>query len=125
MELNGKAAWVVGASSGIGAAVALALTEDGWTVVIAGRHRESLEAVVARGAAFAGTLEAIPTDVTNEESVRHLFDAAVETHGRVDLLLQAGPGGDDPDDGLAHVAVDGPQGLARVCVPRTTGRRSV
>lgn len=31
-------------------------------------------------------------------------------HGRVDLL-QAGPGGDDPDDGLAHVAVDGPQGL--------------
>ena len=31
-------------------------------------------------------------------------------HGHVDLL-QAGPGGDDPDDGLAHVAVDGPQGL--------------
>ena len=49
---------------------------------------------------------ALPTwAVGGEDESRHQCG-----HGRVDLL-QAGPGGDDPDHGLAHVAVDGPQGL--------------
>jgi NAD(P)-dependent dehydrogenase (short-subunit alcohol dehydrogenase family) len=82
-----RIAVVTGGGSGIGAAVALALADDAWTVVLAGRHKESLDEVVARGATLAGTLEAIPTDVTDEASVRQLFDAVVNTHGRVDLLF--------------------------------------
>ena len=82
-----RIAIVTGGGSGIGAAVALALADDAWTVVLAGRHKETLNEVVARGIDLAGTLEAIPTDVTDEASVRELFAAVVAAHGRVDLLF--------------------------------------
>jgi NADP-dependent 3-hydroxy acid dehydrogenase YdfG len=41
--------------------VAQALAEDGWTVVLAGRRKEALEAVVAGGSGLTGLLDAIPT----------------------------------------------------------------
>jgi len=68
-----RIAVVTGGGSGIGAAVAQALAEDGWTVVLAGRRKEALEAVVAGGAGLTGVLDAIPTDVTVEASVRAGF----------------------------------------------------
>jgi NAD(P)-dependent dehydrogenase (short-subunit alcohol dehydrogenase family) len=76
---------VTGAGSGIGAATALALADAGWRVVLAGRRPEPLEAVVGRGP--AGRLHPVPTDVTDEGSVRALFDTTVAAHGRVDLLV--------------------------------------
>ncbi|HEY7272858.1 MAG TPA: SDR family oxidoreductase [Actinoplanes sp.] len=76
---------VTGGGSGIGAAAAQALARDGWTVVVAGRRRDALDAVVA--ASGNGTVDAIPADVTDEDSVRRLFDTTVERHGRVDLLF--------------------------------------
>ncbi len=88
-----RIAVVTGGGSGIGAAVALALAEDAWTVVLAGRRKESLDEVVARGSTLAGTLEAIPTDVTDEASVRQLFQGVVDMYGRLDLLFNnAGTG---------------------------------
>jgi NAD(P)-dependent dehydrogenase (short-subunit alcohol dehydrogenase family) len=78
-----RIAVVTGGGSGIGAAVARELAEDGWTVVIAGRRRERLEAVAAAGAG----VEAVVADVGDEASVRNLFDRTVERHGRVDLLF--------------------------------------
>jgi NAD(P)-dependent dehydrogenase (short-subunit alcohol dehydrogenase family) len=85
--MSQRIAVVTGGGSGIGAAVALALAEDAWTVVLAGRHLATLDETVARGETLTGTLEAIPTDVTDEASVRHLFDAVIDTHGRLDLLF--------------------------------------
>jgi NAD(P)-dependent dehydrogenase (short-subunit alcohol dehydrogenase family) len=76
---------ITGGGSGIGAAATHALADDGWTVVIAGRRREALDAVVA--ASPDGTVDAVPADVTDEDSVRRLFDTTVERHGRVDLLF--------------------------------------
>jgi NAD(P)-dependent dehydrogenase (short-subunit alcohol dehydrogenase family) len=88
-----RIAVVTGGGSGIGAVVALALAEDAWTVVLAGRRQAALDDVVARGATLAGTLQAIPADVSDEASVRHLFQAVVDTHGRLDLLFNnAGTG---------------------------------
>ncbi len=88
-----RIAVVTGGGSGIGAAVGLALADDGWTVVLAGRRKAALEDVVVRGAGLQGQLEAIPTDVTDETGVRQLFDAVVHAHGRVDLLFNnAGTG---------------------------------
>jgi NAD(P)-dependent dehydrogenase (short-subunit alcohol dehydrogenase family) len=75
---------VTGAGSGIGAAAATALAEQGWTVVLAGRRREPLERLAA---GHAGGMTVVPTDVGNEESVRSLFAVTVEQHGRVDLLF--------------------------------------
>jgi NAD(P)-dependent dehydrogenase (short-subunit alcohol dehydrogenase family) len=82
-----RIAIVTGGGSGIGAAVALALAEDGWAVVVAGRRTDALEAVVGSGTGLAGTLESVPADVTVESSVRNLFDTTVQRHGRVDLLF--------------------------------------
>jgi NAD(P)-dependent dehydrogenase (short-subunit alcohol dehydrogenase family) len=85
-----RIAIVTGGGSGIGAAAAHALAGEGWTVVLAGRRREALEAVAAAG---AGTLDPIPTDVTDEAGVRGLFDTTVHRYGRVDLLFNnAGAG---------------------------------
>jgi NAD(P)-dependent dehydrogenase (short-subunit alcohol dehydrogenase family) len=82
-----RIAVVTGAGSGIGAAVAHALAGRGWAVVLAGRRREALAAVAGQGADLAGVLDPIPADVTDEASVRALFDRTVERHGRVDLLF--------------------------------------
>lgn len=75
---------VTGAASGIGSATALALAAAGWQVILAGR-RPGLQDVATRGG--GGRLHPVPTDVTDETSVRALFDGAVAAHGSVDLLF--------------------------------------
>ena len=90
---NPRIAIVTGGGSGIGAATAHILAEAGWTVVIAGRHKETLEAVVRSGANLSGVLDAVPADVTDEASVKNLFETTVQRYGRVDLLFNnAGTG---------------------------------
>jgi NAD(P)-dependent dehydrogenase (short-subunit alcohol dehydrogenase family) len=86
-----KVAIVTGAGSGVGRAVSLALVADGWVVVLAGRRLDALEETA--GLAPAGRTLPVPTDVTKPDSVRALFDTAVERFGRVDLLFNnAGTG---------------------------------
>jgi NAD(P)-dependent dehydrogenase (short-subunit alcohol dehydrogenase family) len=82
-----KIAVVTGAGSGIGAAVAHALAGEGWAVVLAGRRRDALESAAQRGTGLPGVLDPVAADVTDEASVRALFDRTVERHGRVDLLF--------------------------------------
>ncbi|MFZ4533625.1 MAG: SDR family oxidoreductase, partial [Alsobacter sp.] len=70
---------------------ALALARDGFAVVLAGRRPEPLAAT----AALAGTADTlcVPTDVSDPDSVRALFDAAVARFGRVDVVFNnAGTG---------------------------------
>jgi NAD(P)-dependent dehydrogenase (short-subunit alcohol dehydrogenase family) len=91
-----RVAVVTGGGSGIGAAVAVALAVDGWQVVLAGRRTSALDKVVTAHRDLS--LDAISTDVTDEESVRSLFATTVERHGRVDLLFNnAGTGGPPRD----------------------------
>jgi NAD(P)-dependent dehydrogenase (short-subunit alcohol dehydrogenase family) len=92
-------ALVTGGGSGIGAAVALALAEDGWQVVIAGRRLEPLRELAA--AHPTAKLDPAPADVTDEGSVRELFASTIRRHGRLDLLFNnAGTGAParDPDE---------------------------
>ena len=87
-----RVAVVTGGGSGIGAAVALALTRDGWAVVIAGRRETALRDLVDAHPDLA--LDPVRADVTDEDSVRTLFATTVERHGRLDLLFNnAGMGG--------------------------------
>jgi NAD(P)-dependent dehydrogenase (short-subunit alcohol dehydrogenase family) len=83
----GKVAIVTGAGTGIGKAVALALVEDGYSVVFAGRRASLLDDAVKCTGVAASRCLAVPTDVKNPESVRALFAKTNETFGRLDVLF--------------------------------------
>jgi NAD(P)-dependent dehydrogenase (short-subunit alcohol dehydrogenase family) len=82
-----KIALVTGAGTGIGKAVTLALLEEGFSVVLAGRRREPLEQVVAESGAGEGRTLVATVDVGDPASVRALFDQAKDRFGRLDLLF--------------------------------------
>ena len=81
-----KVAIVTGAGTGIGKAAALALLHGGYRVVLAGRRAEPLAEVIALSGSGERAL-AVPTDVSDPDSVKALFDAAVQAFGRVDVLF--------------------------------------
>ena len=86
MNDSNKVAIVTGAGSGIGRAAALALLREGCAVALAGRRADALEAT-ARARAAGAIASAVPTDVTDPDAVRALFEKTVATFGRLDLLF--------------------------------------
>ncbi len=85
--MSTKIAIVTGAGSGIGRASAVALLKAGYSVALAGRRADALaESVKLAGADGARAL-AVPTDVTNPESVRALFGKVKDKWGRLDVLF--------------------------------------
>ncbi len=92
-DSNGKIALVTGAGSGIGRAASVALLREGWSVVLAGRHRETLDGTAAGAGPDGARALAVPADVSDPDSVRVLFEAAKDCFGRLDLLFNnAGTG---------------------------------
>ena len=73
----------------------MALLNDGWQVVLAGRRREPLEAVAAESGAGERAMP-YPADVSDASAVAALFAAAVERFGRVDLLFNNAGLGNPP-----------------------------
>ncbi|MFA5522118.1 MAG: SDR family oxidoreductase [Castellaniella sp.] len=89
-----RIAIVTGAGTGIGRAAALALLADGYSVVLAGRRAEPLEAVAAESGAGDRAL-AVPANVADEAAVRTLFDTCVRHFGRLDVVFN-NAGGNAP-----------------------------
>ena len=88
----GKVAIITGAGTGIGKYTALALLDEGYSVTLAGRRSELLEAVVDESGAKDKVI-AVPTDVGDPRAVEHLFETTRSTFGRLDLLFNnAGSG---------------------------------
>ena len=86
MASHNKVAIVTGAGTGIGKAVSMALLKDGYRVALAGRRKEPLEKAVAESGAGARAL-AVPTDVSDPQSVRALFAKTKDAFGRLDVLF--------------------------------------
>ncbi|MFN0317297.1 MAG: SDR family oxidoreductase [Burkholderiales bacterium] len=87
MGSHNKTAVITGAGSGIGKAVALAFLKDGYRVALAGRRGDALKQTIS-DAGPAGSLGlAVPTDVSNPESVKALFATVKEKFGRTDVLF--------------------------------------
>jgi NAD(P)-dependent dehydrogenase (short-subunit alcohol dehydrogenase family) len=88
-----RIAIVTGAGSGIGRACAIALLDAGYHVVLAGRRADALRQTVADAGAAGSRALAVPTDVRDPASVKALFAATRDAHGRLDLLFNnAGTG---------------------------------
>lgn len=79
-----KIAVITGGGAGIGRAVSVALSKEGWTCVVAGRTQASLDETVT-------LLETpgmgIACDVSSASDVENLFAKTVEAYGQVDLLF--------------------------------------
>ena len=85
MQLNGKAAWVIGASSGIGAAAARELASRGATVAISARRGQQLHEVAG------GHMLVVPLDITDAAAVAAAAARVREELGPIDLaVLSAG-----------------------------------
>jgi 3-oxoacyl-[acyl-carrier protein] reductase len=106
--LAGKVAVVTAAAgTGIGSATARRLLAEGADVVVSDAHERRL----AETAEELGASLAVPCDVTDEDQVRGLFAAAVDRHGRIDVVVNnAGLGGTadlvDMTDEQWHKVVD-------------------
>ncbi len=123
-----RAAIVTGAGSGIGAACALRLAEDGYGLVLSGRRLAPLEAV-------AGELETaivVSGDVGDPDHADALAAAAVEAFGGVDaVVLNAGvgesrPAGDETPQGwdaVLRTNLTGAFLVARAALPSLVERR--
>jgi NAD(P)-dependent dehydrogenase (short-subunit alcohol dehydrogenase family) len=96
MALSPKIAIVTGAGSGIGKYVAVALTHNGYAVVLAGRRKQPLEATALAASQDSSRTLVVPADVTNPGSVHELFAKTQYAFGRLDLLFNnAGISGRD------------------------------
>lgn len=86
-KLNGKIALVAGASSGIGAATALALAAEGATVAIAARRRQRLDDLAKRISDAGGEALTIDADITDEAQATAMVRRVLESHGQLDMLF--------------------------------------
>ena len=82
-----KVAIVTGAGTGIGLAVATALLQNGYAVVLAGRREELLRQAIRDSGVSPDSALAVATDVSDPESVRRVFDTTREAFGRLDVLF--------------------------------------
>lgn len=82
--MDNRVALVTGGGSGIGRAVALALSRAGYRVVIAGRRQAALDETLRQA---EGNMLAVVADVTDEASVAALLARTVERFGRLDVLF--------------------------------------
>jgi NADP-dependent 3-hydroxy acid dehydrogenase YdfG len=146
--LEGTVALVTGASSGIGAATAVALAEQGAAVALAARRLERLEEVAARIHGRSLVLEA---DISDQRQAADAVEQTVSELGRLDILVNnagimlLGPAADAPTEEwdrmvalnvmgslyvthaaiphLVSAAADSPRGVADIIsISSTAGR---
>jgi NAD(P)-dependent dehydrogenase (short-subunit alcohol dehydrogenase family) len=131
-KLDGKIAIVTGGGTGIGRSTALMLAAEGAHVVVAGRRRPPLEAVVAEIAKAGGRAAAREADVAKPAQGRALAEWAVKEFGHVDILINnAGHSskarnvrwvGQEEWDAVIAVNLTGVYALTQAVLPSMIGR---
>src|ERR1039457_4777589 len=87
MRLSSRVVAITGASSGIGEACAERCVTEGAAVALLARRADRLNALVASLIVRGGRAIAVAGDVTNEDDVRRLVAATVDTFGKIDVMI--------------------------------------
>ncbi|WP_371433246.1 SDR family NAD(P)-dependent oxidoreductase [Novosphingobium sp.] len=95
LGIAGRRALIAGSSSGIGAAIALALAREGVEIVVHGRSRDSAQSVCDSIAAAGGRATALLAVLDDPAEVARLADAALAT-GPVDILINCAGAASEP-----------------------------
>ena len=96
MSTPGKVAMVTGAGTGIGQRAALAFLNEGYSVVLAGRRVELLQATAHDAGDVGSRVLVVPVDITDFNAVQDLFQKTKETYGRLDVLFNNAGSGAPP-----------------------------
>lgn len=86
-NIEGKVVVITGASSGLGEATARDLSSKGAVVVLGARRLDRIQSLAEELTLNGGSALALQTDVTQRTQIQHLFDTAVHTYGRVDVIV--------------------------------------
>jgi NADP-dependent 3-hydroxy acid dehydrogenase YdfG len=86
-NISGKVVVITGASSGLGEATARHLSAQGATVVLGARRLDRIQALADELISLGGKALALTSDVTRHEDVKALVDLAVQTFGRIDVMI--------------------------------------
>jgi len=89
MRLQGQVAIVAGASQGLGRAIALALAEEGASLVLAARNGQALNAVASVIDGMGRDALVATCDVRDPQSVHHVVERALAEWGRIDVLVNS------------------------------------
>ena len=103
--LEGQAALVTGASSGLGRAVAVALARRGADIALVARSEKDLREVEGEVSETGRRALALPADLASATETRQAVERAVEAFGRVDVLVNAA--GTDAPGPVADLDVEG------------------
>ncbi len=98
LQLTGKRALVTGSSSGIGAAIAELLAQEGCAVVVTGRNVERTNKVAEHIRAGGSDVVAVVGDLATDDGAEQVADAAIETFGGVDILVNNAGGGSEVEN---------------------------
>src|SRR6266849_3274906 len=94
-KLEGKVAWISGATSGIGEATARLFAREGAKVAVVGKHLTLSRRIAAELKAAGGDALSVACDVSNEQQVRDSICRTVEHFGALDILIN--------NAGIVHV----------------------
>jgi NADP-dependent 3-hydroxy acid dehydrogenase YdfG len=86
-NIEGKVVVITGASSGLGEATARHLSAEGAIVALGARRLDRLQALADELTERGGKALVVATDVADRAQVQRLVDAAVQTYGRIDVLI--------------------------------------
>ncbi|GAA3696627.1 SDR family NAD(P)-dependent oxidoreductase [Gordonia hankookensis] len=123
-DLTDKVVVVTGASSGLGVSFATGFAEAGADIVLAARRAERLADTAAKVEALGRRALCVPADVADPDQCQAVVDAAMETFGRVDVLINnAGVGTavpatrETPDQfrSVVDVNLNGSYWMAQAC----------
>jgi len=103
-NIKGKVVVITGASSGLGEATARLLSAQGASVVLGARRADRLKSLADELIRSGGKALAVTTDVMHREQVKKLVDTAVQSFGRVDVMINNA--GLMPQSLLEHLKID-------------------